>query len=80
MICFAGIGLLLLIAMAGDTAINKIPAKIQDYRSKLESVTTADDGETSPDPILVEEKATVNEPTPATEPTEIDSSNATAVD
>ena len=80
MICFAGIGLLLLIAMAGDTAINKIPAKIEDYRAKLESVTTADDGEPSPDPIPTEEKATVNEPTPATEPTETDSSNATAAD
>ncbi|MGI9470334.1 MAG: Nramp family divalent metal transporter [Rubripirellula sp.] len=40
--CFAGLGLLLLVAMAGDTAINKLPAKIKDYRSKAaETETTA---------------------------------------
>ena len=34
---FAGIGLLILIAMASDTAINKLPAKIRDYRDKFAS-------------------------------------------
>jgi len=34
---FAGIGLILLIAMAADTAINKLPKTISDYRARLEA-------------------------------------------
>jgi hypothetical protein len=37
----AGIGLVLLIAIAADTAINKIPKTVSDYRARLEAQSTA---------------------------------------
>jgi len=33
----AGIGLVLLIAIAADTAINKLPKTVSDYRARLEA-------------------------------------------
>lgn len=52
---FAGIGLILLIAMARDTAFNKLPKTVNDYLNRMESKSPAADAE--PKPVSAEASA-----------------------
>ncbi len=48
---FAGIGLAVLIAMAGNTALVTIPNKVRDYRAKQAAASLSPLSESSPDPL-----------------------------